>query len=353
MGVLSRYVTRELVAVFLLVFVLLVCVGLGGRFVSLLQEAAGGRYSSEALWWLIGLRIPTFVQLIAPFSIFLALVLTFGRLHADQEFVTLTSGGVAPRRVVGWLQWVLIPLALMVGFFSMQVTPGALKLLSEMALNESAVSEFDAIIPGTFRSFSKDARVAYVEEVDRGKHEVSGVFMNEIRGDTVVSIWADKGRYFVEPETGNRYLMLENGVRYEGFPTKHDYQVIRFKKLAQRIERGEVERLANDPPTIPTSELRMTISAEAAEWHWRIALPILTLIGAMCGFGIARVPPRSGRFGRVIPGLGLFVLYYVLLVFGRSLIAETASLQIVGLWPVHVAMALAAWVLIQKSYRPT
>ena len=76
MGVLSRYVTRELVAVFLLVFVLLVCVGLGGRFVSLLQEAAGGRYSTEALWWLIGLRIPTFVQLIAPFSIFLALVIT-------------------------------------------------------------------------------------------------------------------------------------------------------------------------------------------------------------------------------------------------------------------------------------
>ena len=190
MGVLSRYVTRELVAVFLLVFVLLVCVGLGGRFVSLLQEAAGGRYSTEALWWLIGLRIPTFVQLIAPFSIFLALVLTFGRLHADQEFVTLTSGGVAPRRVVGWLQWVLIPLALMVGFFSMQVTPGALKLLSEMALNESAVSEFDAIIPGTFRSFSKDARVAYVEEVDRGKHEVSGVFMSasgRIKDDTLSS----------------------------------------------------------------------------------------------------------------------------------------------------------------------
>ena len=228
MGVLSRYVTRELVAVFLLVFVLLVCVGLGGRFVSLLQEAAGGRYSTEALWWLIGLRIPTFVQLIAPFSIFLALVLTFGRLHADQEFVTLTSGGVVPGRVVGWLQWVLIPLALMVGFFSMQVTPGALKLLSEMALNEIVVSEFDAIIPGTFRSFSKDARVAYVEEVDRDKQEVSGVFMNEIRGDKVVSIWADKGRYFVEPETGNRYLMLENGIRYEGFPTKHDYQVIRF-----------------------------------------------------------------------------------------------------------------------------
>ena len=223
------------------------------------------------------------MQLIAPFSIFLALVITFGRLHADQEFVTLTSGGVAPGRVVGWLQWVLIPLALIVGFFSMQVTPGALKLLSEMALNEIAVSEFDAIIPGTFRSFSKDARVAYVEEVDRGKQEVSGVFMNEIRGDKVVSIWADKGRYFVEPETGHRYLMLENGVRYEGFPTKHDYQVIRFKKLAQRIEPEEVEQLANDPPTIPTSELQLTISAEAAEWHWRIALPILTLIGAMCG----------------------------------------------------------------------
>ena len=85
MGVLSRYLNRELVAVFLLVFMLLICVGLGGRFVGLLQDAAGGRYSAEAVWWLIGLRIPTFLQLIAPFSLFLALVITFGRLHADQE----------------------------------------------------------------------------------------------------------------------------------------------------------------------------------------------------------------------------------------------------------------------------
>ncbi|MCH2336934.1 MAG: LptF/LptG family permease, partial [Pseudomonadales bacterium] len=86
MGVLSRYVNRELVAVFLLVFMLLVCVGLGGRFVGLLQDAAGGRYTTEAVWWLIGLRIPTFLQLMAPLSLFLALVITFGRLHADQEF---------------------------------------------------------------------------------------------------------------------------------------------------------------------------------------------------------------------------------------------------------------------------
>ena len=352
MGVLTRYITRELIIVFLLVFLLLVCMGLGGRFVSLLQDAAGGRYSIEALWWLIGLRISTFVQLIVPFSIFLAITVTFGRLHADQEFVTLTSGGVTPSRMLAWQQWVLIPLAVMVGFFSMQITPAALKLLSEMASNQRVITEFDAIIPGTFRSFSKDARVSYVEDVDRGEQEVSGVFMNEIRGNRVVSIWADKGRYFVDADTGNRYLMLENGVRYEGHPTKHDYQVIRFEKLAQQIELGESERLVNEPSVVPTGELRLTVNAEAAEWHWRVALPILTFVGAMCGFGIARVPPRSGRFGRVIPGLGLFVLYYVLLVFGKSLIEGTASLQIVGLWPVHGLMALTAWVLIRKSYRP-
>ena len=352
MGILSRSITRELVAVFLLVFLLLICVGLGGRFISLLQDAAGGMYSAKAIWWLIGLRIPAFVQVIAPFSIFLALVITFGRLHADQEFITAMSGGVTPRRLLGWLLWVLIPLAVMVGFFSLQVTPSALKYLSEIALNQRAISEFDAIIPGTFRSFSNDTRVSYVEEVDRSEQEVSGVFMNETQGDKVISIWADKGSYLVDEGTGNRCLMLENGVRYEGYPAQHDYQVIRFKKLAQRIELGELQRHVGDPSTIPSGELQLTINAEAAEWHWRLALPVLTLIGAMCGFGIARVTPRSGRFGRVIPGLGLFVLYYVLLVFGKSLIAETASLQVVGLWPVHVAMALAAWVLIRKSYRP-
>jgi len=352
MGVLARYINRELVVVFLLVFLLLVCVGLAGRFVGLLQDAAGGRYSTEVLWWLIGLRIPTFVQLIAPFSIFLAAALTFGRLHADQEFVTLTSGGVTPGRMLRWLQWVFVPLALLVGFFSMQITPGALKQLSEMASNQLVTTEFDAIVPGTFRSFSKDARVSYVEAIDRDEQSVSGVFMNEMRGDKVVSIWADKGRYFVDADTGNRYLMLENGVRYEGHPTQHDYQIIRFEKLAQQIELSVVERLVSDPSAIPTRELRFAVNAEAAEWHWRVALPILTFIGAMCGFGIARVPPRSGRFGRVIPGLGLFVLYYVLLVFGKTLIEGAESLQFVGLWPVHGIMALTAWVLIRKSYRP-
>ncbi len=352
MGVLSRYLNRELVAVFLLVFMLLICVGLGGRFVGLLQDAAGGRYSAEAVWWLIGLRIPTFIQLIAPFSLFLALVITFGRLHADQEFVTLLAGGVAPRRVLGWLLWVLIPLALMVGGFSTQITPAALKLLSETSLNHRAIAEVAAMIPGTVRSFSKDTRVSYVDEVDRENQEFSGIFMNEIRGEKVVSVWADKGRYFVEPETGSRYLMLENGVRYEGHPATHEYRVIRFEKLTQRIEHADDELPVGDPSRLPTSELQLTSNDEAAEWHWRVALPILTLIGGLCGFGVARVPPRSGRFGRVMPGLGLFIGYYVLLVFGRSLIAEAETLRMVGLWPVHAAMGAVAWVLIRKSYRP-
>ena len=352
MGVLSRYVNRELVAVFLLVFMLLVCVGLGGRFVGLLQDAAGGRYTTEAVWWLIGLRIPTFLQLMAPLSLFLALVITFGRLHADQEFVTLLSGGVAPRRILGWLLWVLIPLALIVGAFSTQITPAALRLLSETSLNERAIAEFDAITPGTFRSFSKDARVSYVDEVDREKQEFSGIFVTDIGGDKVVSVWADKGGFLVDEETGSRYLTLENGVRYEGNPATHEYRVIRFEKLTQRIEHGNDELPVSDPSRLPTGELRLTANDEAAEWHWRVALPILTLIGGLCGFGVARVPPRSGRFGRVIPGLGLFVGYYVLLVFGRSLIAETESLRMIGLWPLHVAMAGVAWVLIRKSYRP-
>mgnify|MGYP005726949585 CR=1 FL=1 len=352
MSVAFRYITKEMLAIFLVVFVLLLSVGLIGRFVGYLQDAATGRYSAEALWLLIGLRIPEFVQIIAPLSIFLALVLTYGRLHAEQEFTVLMSGGASPRRMVGWLLLVVVPMAAGVGYLSLEVTPAARKMFSDLALEQRVVSEFDAITPGTFRSFSYGTRVTYADAVDNESQRLFGVFMGEILAGRVMTMWAEQGSYYRESSTGSRFLLLEDGTRYEGFPGTSGYRVLTFEKLGQRIAREEIERFFVDASIIPTDRLDLATGEGASELHWRIALPLMSIIGALCGFGIARVPPRAGRFGRVLPALGIFVGYYILLLLLRNTIAKSEVLLGIGLWPVHVAMAcVAAW-LIKRSYRP-
>lgn len=353
MGVAFRYITRELLAIFFVVFFLLLAVGLIGRFVGYLQDAATGRYSAQALWLLIGLRTPEFIQIIAPLSIFLAVVLTYGRLHAEQEFTVLMSGGASPSRMILWQLCLVVPLAMGVGYLSLEVTPKARKAFSDLALEQRVVSEFDAITPGTFRSFSYGTRVTYADAVDSETQRLFGVFMGQILAGQVITVWAEQGSYYRESDTGSRFLLLEDGTRYEGYPGTNDYRVLTFQKLGQRIEKEELQRFIIDSATIYTEDLDLSTGEGASEWHWRIGLPVMTVIGGLCGFGIARVAPRAGRFGRVLPAMGLFVGYYVLMLFTRNTMAKSDVLLLVGIWPVHLFMLGVAWWLIRGSYRPS
>ena len=351
MGIAFRYVGRELLLLFLAVFVLLLVVGLGARFIGFLQEAATGRFAAEALWMLVALRVPEFVQVTAPFALCLAVLLTFGRLHAEREYVALTSGGAMPWQTVAWLLACALPVAGLVALLSFSVTPEARRLYATLSLEQLADSELDAVIPGAFHVYSEGRRVTYAQTVDRATNTLQGVFVGEREGPRSVTVWAQSGRQHRLSGTGSRFLELIDGVRYEGTPGEAGYRMVRFKRLGQRLERRMPEPLA-DVRKLPTSVLDARKVHEAAELQWRYALPLMTFNAALLAFGIARPGPRAGRFARLLPGVGLFVGYYLLLVAVRGLAADGA-VPASGGFAVHAAMlALAAW-LVRRSTRPS
>ena len=61
MSIASRYLNREIIATSVVVLIILLVVAVGGRFVGYLQQAALGKYSADALWLLVGLRMPEFL----------------------------------------------------------------------------------------------------------------------------------------------------------------------------------------------------------------------------------------------------------------------------------------------------
>ena len=351
MGVAFRYISRELLLVFLAVFVLLLAVGLGARFIGFLQEAAMGRFTADALWMLVALRVPEFVQVTAPFALCLAVLLAFGRLHAEREYVVLASGGAQPRQAVLWLLASVVPVAALVAVLSFFVTPEARRIYAALSLEQSADAGLSAVVPGAFHIYSQGRRATYAQAVDRASDTLQGVFVGERDGPTSVTVWAQSGRLHRLPSTGSRFLELKDGIRYEGIPGEPGYRVVRFKRLGQRLERHLPEAL-EDARRVPTSTLNASKAEHAAELQWRYALPLMTLISALLAFGIAPARPRAGRFARLLPGVGLFVGYYVLLVTMRGLVADGLAPAQVGLWAVHGAMlALAAW-LVRRSTRP-
>ncbi len=353
MVVAFRYVARELVLVFAAAFMTLLAVAVGGRFIGYLQDAALGRYSADALLTLIALRLPEFVQMTVPFAFFVAVLLTWGRLHAEREFAVLLGGGASPRRMLGWVCAVALPVGAVVGYLSLAVTPGAARAFSDLANAQRVSSEFEAITPGTFHDFDQARRVTYAREVSPDRQRLVDVFTDERGGGGVhVAVWAEAGSQYVAADTGSRFLVLENGTRYEGAPGRGRFRVVAFDRLGQRVQRSPISRSRTDPRTVATSELQVADPEHIAELHWRIALPLVTVIGAFCAFGVARVRARAGRFARIVPGVALFSAYYLGCVALQSAIADGLIPAAMGLWPMHALVALAAVPLIRRAYRP-
>lgn len=354
MAVAARYLNRELVSVFVVVVLVLLTVALGGRFIGYLQDAALGKYAAESLMSIMWMRLPEFLQQLLPFAYYLALLLTIGRFHAEQEMAVLQGGGIGPGRLLVWLAPISLGLTVFVAFLSLDITPANNATLQNFLNEQRANQEFEAVSPGVFRTYQSGTRVTYAETVSEDRRELGEVFISERRSDQAnITIWADTGSQYVDPETGSRFLLLKDGTRYEGRIGDLDYRVVEFATLGQRLTVQEPAARGVKVETLPTAALlRDGFADNAAELHWRLALPILTLVGTGLGLGLARVKPRQGRFARVVPGIMVFVGYYLLLVMIQNAMRSGSWPLWLGLWPVHGLFIAFAAVLFRAVARP-
>ena len=353
MAVAARYINRELVLVLVSVTAVLLTVTIGGRFISYLQDAALGKYAADSIFQILYFRLPGFLQLLLPFAWSLALLLTLGRLHAESEFVVLRGGGVGPARLLRWLLLPALVVAGVVGYFSLILAPDSDRRLTKFLDEQAANAEFSLVTPGVFHIYYRGQRVTYADAISTAGDSLEGVFLAEMRSNTApVTVRAETGGQRVDDASGTRYLVLTDGHRYVGEAGGLDYQVVSFGRLQQRLEEGRRQR---EPgiETVATPALIERGDLEAlAELHFRLALPLVVLIGGLVAVGVARTKPRDGRFARLVPGLGLFVAYYAAIVFNRNAISDGQLPAAFGMWFVHGAFLVVGVMLLRNSNKP-
>ncbi len=353
MTVAFRYVARELLTVFLITTAVLLLIGLGGRFVGYLQEAALGNYAADALMVMLAYRLPEFLQLTMPFAFFLTCVLTVSRLWAEQELTVLVASGTSPMRLLAWLLCVGVTVASVVAVLTVSVAPRAQAALADFVLTERLRREFESITPGVFHTQNQGERVTYAEGLSADRQELTHVFVAERRDDgREITVWAERGTQFVSPETGSRFIRLDSGRRYEGQVGAVDYRVAEFGSLSQRVEHSTETVRRTQPEAQPTAALDLRDPAAAAEWHWRIGLPIATLVSVVFAFGLSRVAPRQGRFARMLPAIVAYMIYLVMLLLNQNALAEGRIPAGLGLWAVHGMFLLVGVLTVRRMLMP-
>lgn len=349
--IIFRYLFKEILFSMSAVTGVLMLIIMSGRFIKYLTNAAAGKYPVEVLFPLMLYRVPGFLELILPLGLFLGILLAYGRLYTDNEMTVLTACGFSQRR----LQWLTLgaalPVVLMVALLSLWGTPWGALQVERIFLQQESLTEFDTLAPGRFQSLAGGTRVTYTEELVDERTRLKDVFISEQSGllqerDLAVLV-ADSGRQVIDEETGSRFLLLENGYRYEGVPGEADYRKIRFKEYGVKLAETRRSETVSAIETLTTQALLdpkawPSESQRQAQLQWRISLPLLCLIVTLIAVPLSKVNPRQGRFLRLLPCILLYLCYLTLLTSARSAMEKGNIPAPLGLWWVHGVFLLIA-----------
>jgi lipopolysaccharide export system permease protein len=89
-----------------------------------------------------------------------------------------------------------------------------------------------------------------------------------------------------------------------------------------------------------------SVPEEIAEWHFRLGVPMATLILAILAVPLSRSQPRQGRYGKLAIGLLVFIIYFNLMSAGKAWLEQGTVSPMIGIWWVHALMLSIALILL-------
>ncbi len=346
-SIIQRYLVREILrsslATTLVLFVILMSNTLG----SLLSDIAEGELPRAALWpALIGQAVSLLAMLL-PLGLFLGVVFAFGRLYKDHELVALQACGFGYDGLYRAVMSVALPAALLTGLISLWGGPQALQYAKGMIDRNRDVNQFELLRPGHFNSLEGGNLVFYMQNLSADRRRIEGVIVGDRRPGRESMELAKEGSTRVDPKTGDVFLELGSGRRYEGQPGRQDYRIITYERHGILMKKKKQRQRGLYVDEKPTGQLLTSRRVEdRAELWWRVALPVTLLVLAFLATPLAWISPRQGRYGKVGLAVLSFIVYLNLLGLSRSAL-ETGRLPLwLNYWWVHALFVVfALWLL--------
>ena len=343
MRIIDRYVLRQLAwpfALGLTVFTFLLIVP------ELMRYAEDYVAKGVSLWIvgrLVATLLPYSLALTIPMSVLLALLVGFGRLSADREFVALQACGVSLYRLFRPVALVSVVSCLATAYVYMVLIPVGNQTFREITFSILASSAENEVKPRVFFE-GFPGFVVYAREIPpTGGWD--GVFIADNRAGEGSSIYiARHGRAVVDRSAKTVEMVLEGWTQHQ-VDSSGEYRVFRGENLILNLSpegmfpSGGVQKGLREM-SVPELRARIGIMRERGdsphneifELHKRYSIPAACLVFGLIGLALGATNRRDGKLASFVLGIAVIFAYYLLLWFGQSLVRG----QLIPSW-------LAAW----------
>jgi lipopolysaccharide export system permease protein len=259
-------------------------------------------------------HLPTMLAL----SLFIAIVVTMGRMYRDSEMAVWFSSGVGLVRFASPVLRMSWPVLLVVAVLVLAVWPWANRSSAELRDRYEQRSDLSRVTPGVFQTSRDGSRVFFIDKASDEAMNARGVFvlgrtadaesLTSARGGQLASIGED------------RFLVLDRGQRTQLDRKTGERTLASFQRYQILAEEHHVRRASvRSPKTMPTIDLiRNPSLRHQGELTWRLGLLFGAVNLTLLGVALAATNPRRATNWNLMFALMGFVVYYNLISLSQA-----------------------------------
>ncbi len=311
-----------------------------------LGQAAGGTVSAQDVVLLLGYAASSHLATMLCLSMFIAVVVTLGRMYRDSEMVIWFSSGVDLARFIRPVLWTAWPVMGVVAGAMLFLWPWVNQQSLELRDRYAQRSDLSRVTPGVFQSSADGKRVFFVERESPDGINARNVFILT-QGDGVESvISARSGR--IETEGSSHFLVLDRGQRNQTDAATGVRVVSRFEHYRVLADDDRVRSSEAKPPKALSSFRLLTdpTAAHQGELTWRVGMVLAGFNLLLLGIALSATNPRRPGNWNLILALLAFIVYFNLVTLSENWVSTGRVSMGMALLGLHGSVFAFAWLVM-------
>lgn len=299
--------------------------------------------------------LPQTLSLTIPMALLLGILMGLAPLSADREFVALRACGVSLARLFRPVSVVAIVATSATAYQVIVALPDADRRFRQITFNLVAARIEQRIKPRVFFEDFPD-HLIYVRDLLPNGRWRDVLLTDTSRPDHTVVYIAREGDLVIDRVARLVQLQLREGTSHRTSGSRPEaYESTAFDRLAINLNPEAVfpsRPPPKGPPERTFAELRAAINEAAAQgrparserflFQYKLALPMTCPILALMALALGASTRKEGRLASFVLGVGVILLYYVLLYGARALALGGHLNADLAPWLPNVIMAAAA-----------
>ncbi|WP_423758236.1 LPS export ABC transporter permease LptF [Burkholderia sp. NLJ2] len=346
----ERSLQRELAYTAGAVFMVLLTIMLTTMMIRIVGYAASGEIDPRDVLVLIGLTVIGYLAVMLVVTLFVSILFVLTRWYRDSEMVVWLASGVSLTRLIKPIGVFAAPIILLIAFFAFVGWPWSNQQSKLIKARFQQRDEISLLAPGQFRESAANHRVFFIEKMTSDQSKVQNVFVTSTENGKVNVVVSQTG-HTETTKDGDRFVVLEDGRRYDGTPGQPNFKIMEFERYGVKITSKPVVNVQTTNST-PTPELLSNPTRDnLAEFAWRAGLPLIALNLMVLGIPLAYQNPRRSRTINLVMAVLIYLTYSNLLNVVQAQIEQGKMSFGVGLVGLHALVAAIVAVIFWLRVR--